>query len=81
MPAGTPTSAADGPAAVLGDPRALELLQELVAIAPTNLEDIPGQRFEKPNYVRAADAIVRAARGFGLATRIYDPVTTGVASE
>ncbi|HTP56436.1 MAG TPA: M20/M25/M40 family metallo-hydrolase [Thermoplasmata archaeon] len=81
MPAGTPTSAAHSPAAVLGDPRALELLQELVAIAPTNLEDLPGQRFEKPNYVRAADAIVRAARGFGLATRVYDPVTTGVAAE
>ncbi|MFY9717504.1 MAG: M20/M25/M40 family metallo-hydrolase [Thermoplasmata archaeon] len=63
--------------AALGDPRALPLLQELVSIAPTNLEDIPGDRFEKPNYPRAADAIVRAARSFGLATRIFDPLIHG----
>lgn len=65
------------PAAELGDPRALPLLQELVSIAPTNLEDLAGQRFEKPNYRRAADAIVRAARSFGLATRVYDPLDEG----
>lgn len=73
MVAPSPDAPRPDPAAVLGDPRALPLLQELVAIAPTNLEDIPGDRFEKPNYRRAADAIVRAARGFGLATRVYDP--------
>jgi acetylornithine deacetylase/succinyl-diaminopimelate desuccinylase-like protein len=66
-----------GVSAALGDPRALPLLQELVSIAPTNLEDIPGDRFEKPNYPRAADAIVRGARSFGLATRVYDPLIRG----
>ena len=70
-----------GVSAALGDPRALPLLQELVSIAPTNLEDLAGGRFEKPNYPRAAEAIVRAARSFGLATRIYDPVVAGVATE
>ncbi len=59
----------------LGDEPTLRLLQQLVAIAPTNLEDPPAGRYEKPNYVRAADAIVRAARGYGLATRVYDPQT------
>ncbi len=58
----------------LGDPASLALLQELVAIAPTNLEDLASGRFEKPNYARAADAIVRAARRAGLATRLYEPV-------
>ncbi len=61
----------------LGDEPALRLLQELVAIAPTNLEDLPSHRFEKANYLRAAEAIVRWARSFGLATRIYDPLTEG----
>jgi acetylornithine deacetylase/succinyl-diaminopimelate desuccinylase-like protein len=65
-----PGSAAEA----LGDEPALRLLQELVAIAPTNLEDLAQGRFEKPNYRRAADAIVRAARARGLATRLYDPV-------
>ena len=74
----SPSSASSGGAGpALGDPRALPLLQELVSIAPTNLEDIPGQRYEKPNYRRAADAIVRAARSFGLATRVYDPLVAG----
>ncbi|HTW55515.1 MAG TPA: M20/M25/M40 family metallo-hydrolase, partial [Thermoplasmata archaeon] len=61
----------------LGDRRSLELLSELVAIAPTNLEDLARDRFEKPNYRRAADAIVRAARANGLATRLFDPLETG----
>jgi len=77
MTTSAPRGARDGVAAALGDPRALPLLQELVAIAPTNLEDIAGQRFEKPNYRRAADAIVRAARSFGLSTRVYDPLVAG----
>ena len=70
-----------GPASVvarLGDEAALQILEELVAIAPTNLEDLGNQRFEKPNYPRAADAIVRWARKFGLATRVFDPVVEGV---
>ncbi|MGA7923917.1 MAG: M20/M25/M40 family metallo-hydrolase [Thermoplasmata archaeon] len=57
----------------VGDPDALRLLSELVAIAPTNLEDPVHHRWEKPNYARAAERIVRAAREFGLTTRIYDP--------
>ncbi len=61
----------------LGDEPALRLLQELVSIAPTNLEDLPAGRFEKPNYPRAAEAIARWARKFGLATRIYDPLVEG----
>jgi acetylornithine deacetylase/succinyl-diaminopimelate desuccinylase-like protein len=55
----------------------LRLLTQLVAAAPTNLEDPGHERWEKPNYVRTADVIVRAARARGLATRIYDPVTAG----
>ncbi len=61
----------------LGDDAALRLLQELVAIAPTNLEDLAAGRYEKPNYLRAADAIARWARTFGLATRRYDPLIDG----
>src|SRR5208282_910174 len=34
-------------------------------------------RWEKPNYLRAADAITRAARAAGLSTRIYDPTVVG----
>ncbi len=76
-----PPSAAAGPesaAKALGDEPSLRLLQELVAIAPTNLEDLAGDRFEKPNYPRAADAIVRAARANGLRTRIFDPLVEPV---
>ena len=62
----------------LGDEAALRLLEELVAIAPTNLEDVASHRFEKPNYPRAAEAIVRWARKFGLATRVFDPVVEGI---
>ena len=64
-------------AQALGDEAAFRLLAQLVAIAPTNLEDPGHGRWEKPNYLRASDAIVRAARAFGLATRIYDPVVAG----
>jgi acetylornithine deacetylase/succinyl-diaminopimelate desuccinylase-like protein len=55
----------------------LRLLTQLVAAAPTNLEDPGHGRWEKPNYLRTADVIVRAARARGLTTRIYDPVTAG----
>ncbi|MCI4324450.1 MAG: M20/M25/M40 family metallo-hydrolase [Thermoplasmata archaeon] len=61
-------------AQALGDGDALRLLAELVAIAPTNLEDPPRNRYEKPNYRRAADRIVRTARDWGMHTRIFDPV-------
>jgi acetylornithine deacetylase/succinyl-diaminopimelate desuccinylase-like protein len=66
-----------GAATALGGEEPLRLLTQLVSIAPTNLEDPAHRRWEKPNYLRAADAIVRAARSAGLATRVYDPVVTG----
>jgi len=73
-----PSAAADRPVVErLGDEPSLRLLQELVAIAPTNLEDFAAQRFEKPSYPRAAEAIVRWARSFGLSTRVFDPVLEG----
>ncbi len=71
---------ADGPDV---DPRTylgeegLRLLTQLVATAPTNLEDPGHGRWEKPNYGRTADAIVRAARERGLTTRVYDPTVVG----
>ena len=65
------------PSSEMGDPSALRLLTQLVAIAPTNLEDPAHGRWEKPNYPRAADAIVAAARSAGLSTRIYDPLVAG----
>ena len=61
----------------IGGEESLRLLTQLVAIAPTNLEDPARQRWEKPNYPRAADAIVRAARSAGLATRVFDPLISG----
>ena len=66
-----------GAAAAMGDEESLRLLTQLVAAAPTNLEDPGHHRWEKPNYLRTADAIVRAARAAGLQTRIYDPVVEG----
>jgi len=74
MPPTDPSGGPESALTALGDEPSLRLLQELVAIAPTNLEDLAGDRFEKPNYPRAADAIVRAARASGLATRIFDPL-------
>src|SRR5271157_5385010 len=61
----------------IGGEENLRLLTQLVSIAPTNLEDIARGRWEKPNYLRAAEAIVRAARDAGLTTRIYDPTVAG----
>lgn len=60
-------------AALVGDPEALRMLSNLVALAPTNLEDPPTGRYEKPHYVATADRLVRIARGLGLPTRIFDP--------
>ncbi|MCI4331043.1 MAG: M20/M25/M40 family metallo-hydrolase [Thermoplasmata archaeon] len=54
---------------------ARDLLASLVSISPTNLEDPAHGRYEKPNYSRAADQLVRTARRFGLATRVFDPLT------
>ncbi len=73
----TASGQVDDAARALGDVAALRLLQELVAIAPTNLENVALGRYEKPNYGRAAEAIVRWARSFGLATRVYDPLLHG----
>ncbi|HTW77606.1 MAG TPA: M20/M25/M40 family metallo-hydrolase [Thermoplasmata archaeon] len=64
-------------AEAIGDEESLRLLTQLVAAAPTNLEDLAAGRWEKPHYLRTADVIVRAARAAGLATRIYDPVVAG----
>jgi acetylornithine deacetylase/succinyl-diaminopimelate desuccinylase-like protein len=61
------------PASALGDSDALELLRELVALAPTNLEDPPRQRYEKPNYLATAERIHRAARAWGLTSTVVDP--------
>lgn len=56
---------------------AVELLRGLVALAPTNLEDPLHDRYEKPNYPRAAERLSRMARDAGLTTRIFDPVVEG----
>jgi acetylornithine deacetylase/succinyl-diaminopimelate desuccinylase-like protein len=69
----------DGPspgevAQAIGDADGLRLLQSMVAIAPTNLEDPVHGRYDKPNYLRAADELTRTARAFGLATRRFDPI-------
>ncbi|MGA8275853.1 MAG: M20/M25/M40 family metallo-hydrolase [Thermoplasmata archaeon] len=69
-------SAETDPKAVLGE-EGMRLLTQLVATAPTNLEDPGHGRWEKPNYLRTADVIIRAARTRGLETRIYDPVVAG----
>ena len=61
----------------MGGEEPLRLLTQLVALAPTNLEDPLHGRWEKPHYLRAAEAIVRMARAAGLSTRVYDPVVAG----
>ena len=66
-----------GAAAALGDEESLRLLTQLVATAPTNLENPAQQQWLKPNYLRTADAIVRAARAAGLTTRVYHPLVAG----
>ena len=81
MAARTSDSGLAAAARDLGDPDALDLLSGLVAIAPTNLEDPVRGRYEKPNYLRAAERIVRAARSYGLATRVYDPTVQGKSPE
>lgn len=61
----------------LGGREGLELLARLVALAPTNLEDPAHGRYEKPNYPVVAEELVRVAREWGFAARIYDPLVRG----
>ena len=56
----------------IGDDRAFELLRELVALAPTNLEDPVRDRYEKPNYVATAERIQAAAREWGLTANVFE---------
>ena len=77
MPDPAPVQGSAFAVEAIGGEENLRLLSQLVSIAPTNLEDIARGRWEKPNYLRAADAIVRASRAAGLATRIYDPSVAG----
>ena len=65
----------------VGEQDALDLLSALVSIAPTNLEDPLNHRYEKPNYPRALERVVRAAREAGLSTTVYDPVLQGADHE
>jgi acetylornithine deacetylase/succinyl-diaminopimelate desuccinylase-like protein len=74
---GAPEPDLRGAAASLGDEESLRLLTQLVASAPTNLEDPGHRQWEKPNYLRTVDIVVRAARAAGLSTRVYDPVVAG----
>ncbi len=61
----------------MGGEEPRRLLAQLIATTPTNLEDPVHRRWEKPNYLRASEAIARAARSLGLSTRVYDPVVAG----
>jgi len=81
MPSASRGSNAPSASVAIGGEENLRLLTQLVAIAPTNLEDIGHGRWEKPNYLRAADAIVRAARSAGLRTRVFDPTVEGDGKE
>jgi acetylornithine deacetylase/succinyl-diaminopimelate desuccinylase-like protein len=60
---------------VLGDPAALELLGELVRLAPTNLEDPAHGRYEKPRYAVTAEHLLRVAREWGFSARVFDPTS------
>ncbi|HYK92936.1 MAG TPA: M20/M25/M40 family metallo-hydrolase [Thermoplasmata archaeon] len=64
----------DEAASQLGARDALRLLTNLVALAPTNLEDPPRHRYEKPRYTATVDRLARYARDLGLPTRIIDPM-------
>jgi acetylornithine deacetylase/succinyl-diaminopimelate desuccinylase-like protein len=77
MPRRSSAPPVTGAAELLGGEEPLRLLTQLVSIAPTNLEDPVHRRWEKPNYLRAAEAIVQAGRRAGLATRVYDPMVSG----
>jgi acetylornithine deacetylase/succinyl-diaminopimelate desuccinylase-like protein len=70
------------PSAIPPDPAAAELersdgmqlLAELVALAPTNLEDPAHGRWEKPNFGATAERILSVARAWGFPARIFDPL-------
>ncbi|HTT35598.1 MAG TPA: M20/M25/M40 family metallo-hydrolase [Thermoplasmata archaeon] len=64
-------------AETLGDPAAVALWRELVALAPTNLEDPPRGRYEKPRYAAAARRLQAVATEWGLSARTFDPVEAG----
>ncbi|MCI4323151.1 MAG: M20/M25/M40 family metallo-hydrolase [Thermoplasmata archaeon] len=72
-----PTPSDPTPEAIeaIGGAECLSFLSELVATAPTNLEDPLHDRFEKPNYGAAADVITRAAESWGFTVTRYDPST------
>ena len=73
-PAERPLSEAAGH---LGDLEALELLRDLVALAPTNLEDPIRDRWEKPNYPAAAQHLASVAAAWGLASRVVTAAELG----
>ncbi|MCI4368101.1 MAG: M20/M25/M40 family metallo-hydrolase [Thermoplasmata archaeon] len=72
MSAPTPDALTRRAREALGEADAFDLLAELVESAPTNLEDPVHQRYEKPNYTDAAHRLLRWAREFGLAPRLFD---------
>lgn len=72
---------ARSPSDALGGSEGLDLLRALVALAPTNLEDPVRKRYEKPNYLPTVDRIARAARSYGMSTRVYDPLGDPANSE
>jgi acetylornithine deacetylase/succinyl-diaminopimelate desuccinylase-like protein len=52
----------------------VRVLEQLVALAPTNLEDPVHERWEKPHYRVVAEYLLRIAREWGFEAQIYDPV-------
>ncbi len=58
-----------------GDPSMFGLLSELVALAPTNLEDPVHRRWEKSAYLATARHLTEVARAWGLKARVFDPLT------
>ncbi len=75
MPSESPVDAPPAARAALGDPEAFGLLRDLVGLATTNLDDPSHGRWEKPHYEAAATYLVEVARRWGLAARIFDPLT------
>ena len=56
----------------MGGERAFELLQRLIALDTTNLEDPSHHREEKRHYVEASRFLAERTRAMGLETRIWD---------
>ncbi len=61
--------------APLDDPSMYRLLGELVALAPTNLEDPVHGRWEKAAYPATARHLADVARAWGLSAQVFDPLT------